>query len=1001
MRSGLLTGASSMTIALGLCATMAHAAETSSNAPEVAEVVVTGSFIAGTPQDSALPVSVISAVALEKQGSPTLVNLVKTLPGVYASYGESNRLLGNVGGYATLNLRGFGGPRTLVLMNGQRLAGSAPDGGQDINLIPTAAIGRIEILKDGAAATYGSDAVSGVVNFITRRDLKGLELNGDYSFIQHGGGDYNLTAAFGWQFDRGDALVTAGYRRRSEVRLRDVPFGYVPGQAGFDTARGAGGWSGASNPGTYLVVNPAQLATGVLSTGLAGTTGATGGIVDDGCVEMGGAIAAGTCRFHYSAYDNLVNDEYHYQLHGQLNFKVTDDVDFHMESSFARHTVPDEPFSPTQGTANFPTPVAASGGSPGGGASPFPARSGTLNTKSFYYIPFSNPGLTQYFTSHCVGAAPVPAYCANLTNGVLTSPTGWRAGAYGGNPNYPDGANHQKAMATSFRLATGLTGSFSDKFKWSLGANAQQVRALDVLPDMLVNRLQFALRGLGGPGCNANTGTPGVGACKYFNPFSNGIAVSKVNEAVNPFYLGGANPALNNDPALFAWMMGTRVAQYTTTIATIDPVVSGELPFFVLPGGQVEFAVGGQLRYNRNQRAVNAEGDLGANPCVDSIDDGSPTCTNGTGAYIFYPGLTNYDINSTVKAVFAEFRLPILDTLNASAAIRYEDYGDGLTSLAPKLDVKWQALPWLAFRASAGETLRAPSALITTPGFSRTLASFTNPVNSTALYRSVDVQNNPDLQPETAKTRNVGVIFEGRNFQFTADYYKFAFENELTSQAAAAFFSTMFPSASPAAWKCSNATLRAHFDFVSDVCDPGNLLLVRTSQINGPNVDTSGLDFQGYYTFNEPLGRDAQLTVGGDATHLLDYKRGAVVSEGITIAGAIDRAGLAELLGSFYSYPKWRGNLYANYQEGRHNLRITARATGDQKDLNGGLTEIKPYYQVDAIYRVDLPWETVMTVGVVNIFNRNPPRAVSQYNYDYTIGNPLGRVINVGFKKSF
>ena len=80
MRSGLLTGVSSMAIALGLCATMAHAAETSSNAPEVAEVVVTGSYIAGTPQDSALPVAVISAVALEKQGSPTLVNLVKTLP---------------------------------------------------------------------------------------------------------------------------------------------------------------------------------------------------------------------------------------------------------------------------------------------------------------------------------------------------------------------------------------------------------------------------------------------------------------------------------------------------------------------------------------------------------------------------------------------------------------------------------------------------------------------------------------------------------------------------------------------------------------------------------------------------------------------------------------------------------------------------------------------------------------------------------------------------------
>src|SRR6185503_1341953 len=118
--------------------------------------------------------------------------------------------LGTAAGAATVNLRGFGSQRTLVLFNGQRMATSPAAvalESVDINFIPTAAIGRIEILRDGAAATYGSDAVGGVVNFITRRDLDGWEVSGNYSYIKDSGGDHDVSVAKGWQFDRGDALL--------------------------------------------------------------------------------------------------------------------------------------------------------------------------------------------------------------------------------------------------------------------------------------------------------------------------------------------------------------------------------------------------------------------------------------------------------------------------------------------------------------------------------------------------------------------------------------------------------------------------------------------------------------------------------------------------------------------------------------------------------------------------------------------------------------------------
>jgi iron complex outermembrane receptor protein len=990
MRSYWLAGVS--VLALGFDVATAQAADTASTAPDVSEIVVTGTHISGTKLDSALPVTVVTTISLEQQGSPSLVQLVKTLPGAYGSYGESNRLLGNVGGIASVNLRGFGAARTLVLLNGERLVSTVPGGGEDINLIPTAAIGRVEILKDGAATAYGSDAIAGVVNFITRRDLQGFEVNGNYSKINQSDGDYTLNGLYGWKWDRGDALITAGYLRRSELRVRNVGWAYQPGQPGFDMAHGAGGWSGASNPGRYVTGTAAQIGSGSV-TGLPTFD-------DDGCLALGGATAAGStsCRFHYSSYDNLVNDEFHYQLHGQLNFQVASNTDFHLEASWVRHSVPHEPFSPTQGTSNFPTPIAASGGSVGGGTSPIPAV-GT-NPRSFYYIPFSNPGLTQYYTTHCVGAAPAPAYCANLQNGVITSPTAWRAAGYGGNPDFADGANHQRLQTTAGRVASSLSGTINENLKWSVGVNFEQVESTADLPDLLVDRLQLSLRGLGGPNCNPATGTPGAGSCQYFNPFSNGIPVSKVNGATNPFYLGASNTALNNDPALFAWMMGHLLQTYTNSIATVDPQISGKLPIIALPGGPIEFAVGGQIRYNRDQLVTNTQANLAASPCPDSIQPNGPNCP-GVGPYIFYPALVNYDVNSKVYALFAEFRLPITSQFSASAAVRYEKYSNGLSSTVPKFDAKWQPVSWFALRASAGKTLRVPTALQTTPGSTASLASFTNPVDHTALYRAVEISNDPNLQPETATTFDYGAIIEGHNFQFTVDYYKFDFQNSITSIAANTFYLAMFPSADPATWGCGNANLASHFEFVGGVCNPSNLLKVKTSAINGASVKTDGLDFHADYRFDDLFQRHGQLEFGADATYLMHYKQGPTVFQGITLQKARDYAGLVEDLASFYSNPKWRGNIFANYNEGRHNLRITARFQGGLKDVNLGLATVRDYYQLDAIYQLNLPGETQVTLGVTNMFDRHPSYVVSQYNYDYTTGNPLGRVINVGFKKHF
>ncbi|MBV26973.1 MAG: hypothetical protein CMQ13_02790 [Gammaproteobacteria bacterium] len=139
----------------------------------IEEVVVTGSCIKGSPEDAELPIDVISDEDLLKTGSPSIVEMIRNLGVSRANLGETNQFTsgGQANeGVATVNLRGLGSSRTLVLINGRRHVADEIVG-VDIAAIPKSAIGRVEILKDGAAAVYGSDAIGDVVNFIMREDF--------------------------------------------------------------------------------------------------------------------------------------------------------------------------------------------------------------------------------------------------------------------------------------------------------------------------------------------------------------------------------------------------------------------------------------------------------------------------------------------------------------------------------------------------------------------------------------------------------------------------------------------------------------------------------------------------------------------------------------------------------------------------------------------------------------------------------------------------------------
>ncbi len=264
-------------IATGLVAMPALAQTAPEQSAQVEEIVVTGSRIARPDLTSTSPVAAVGEKELQQSGVVNTENLLNTLP--QAVPGITSNVNNGSNGTATVNLRGLSPSRTLVLLNGQRLA-NTPIGvaAVDANLLPSAAIGRVEVLKDGAAATYGSDAIGGVVNFITNKQLEGLVVSGDYRFIDGSDGDYNFSVSAGKVWDRFDVFVSAGYQFKADLPVieRDwatrefnenpeatwstgsSPFSFLPVAANF-TPTGA---RRASPPKTASSIAPSRGSSG-------------------------------------------------------------------------------------------------------------------------------------------------------------------------------------------------------------------------------------------------------------------------------------------------------------------------------------------------------------------------------------------------------------------------------------------------------------------------------------------------------------------------------------------------------------------------------------------------------------------------------------------------------------------------------------------------------------------------------------------------------------------
>ncbi|OWK33738.1 TonB-dependent receptor plug domain-containing protein [Sphingomonas dokdonensis] len=984
-------------------------AQTSPNVDQASsapDIVVTGTLIRGTPENLAVPVDVISSEELAKQGAPSAVDLLKNLTVANGTVGDANqfdnRAQGSEG-VASVNLRGLGPQRTLVLLNGKRMV---PSGLGipivDVNMFPVAAIGRIEILKDGAAATYGSDAIAGVVNFITRTDQEGFLVSGDYRWIDGSKGDYGGAASFGHKQDDFRVFAAVGYQRRSELRFTDRDFAIRPYP---ENPQGA--WTGGGNPGNY---------------DFNGTVGGINLTTDLGCEGLGGFRSApgsntDRCFTNFGQFDNLIEPEERMQAYVETEFDVADNASLRLTGLYS--------FTNTRVTSSpsyLPTLP--------------PSTNAAFGNGSLFVIPGYAPALRDYCTLYGAQAG-----CSRGASGALDSAIGlpvlFRPFLLSGNPLFKNGSNDRgsavsKRDTEAFRFTADVNVQLSSSIDFATGFTFSQYDRDYDGTDSFGDLLQNALAGFGGPNCAyASTasragltpvqlaGLAGTNGCTFFNPFSTSVSANAVSGVTNPNFAGSRNPAgfnlapgagLINDLSTIDLFFRTPNTKIRTQQYVADISLSGRTGLRLWADDDVGFAFGGQYRKNTFQRRLNADANIATNPCPGTPLNPNATCNPRTGALGFLGTNPDQDADADVYALFAELQVPITNAVNLQLSARYEDYRGAVGStFDPQARLKIELTDWLGLRGGVGTSFRGPPP----QNLSGSVVSLQ--VIGTG-FRAVEVFGNPNLTPESATTYNAGVLIDRGPFNASLDYWRYEFAGPIESEPVSGLTNALFGANGVA--NCGNpafAALQSRFTFNAAGCGINNVSRLRTQVFNSADVKTSGLDFTASY--RGELG-PVEMMVGGAATYVIDYKVNDLLVEGVLVQPSFDAVGKLNFQTTSYPIPQWRGNWYVQGDSGPHSLRLQfnyvdgytdqrgAGIFGPNLGALGGVAntrgkEIGSWRTFDATYRLALDSGTTFTLAAVNIFDRDPPFARLDPNYDSFTASPLGFTLKAAVSQRF
>lgn len=966
-----------------------EAAANSTEAAPTDQIIVTGSRVARDGFEAPTPLVVLTQQDIQNSSpSNNIADFVNQLPQLAGSTRPANSRLNISNGSAginALNMRNLGESRVLVLVDGRRSVGSTIFGWVDINTIPQALVERVEVVTGGASSAYGSDAVTGVVNFVLNKRMEGLRIAGDIGLTDKGDGfNYSGSIAGGMSFaeGRGHAVFNAEIAHQDgiyEIDPNDRPWNHRGYLSFANPAYAVTDGVGNGEPAFITFRRNAgqtNQAPGGFITGSAGNNNALRGLYFGQNGEVipfnygsfnSPALNSGSAVTRTVGGDWRVNDsgrriglspkDDRWGAYGRLSYEIADGVEIFAEGSYNRQEVFFNA-GPNLGSA-------------------------TLGTIGCTTVPV--PTTCNAFALQTLGADRLAGVdSVSITTTAADLPF--------------RGINNKREVQRYVIGAEGEFDAFGKAARWDVYGQYSRSDLREQLRNIMhVARMRDATNAAFAPAGNAGGYATGSIQCLI-----NVDADANNNDPdcvpLNRLGIGVA------DPAAIDYVLGD---PYRKQI--MQQYVAGanlSLTPFATWAGDVSIAIGGEYREEKIRGSVPEEFQPARNA------DGTTSNRWSVGNYLPFKGSYN------VKEAYLETVVPLGLGLEFNGAVRATDYSTSGYVTTWKLGATWAPIEDIRFRVTRSRDIRAPNLNELFQAGTANSDSVRNPAfvqgdpssGPQFFPYSGLTTGNPDLKPEKADSWNIGAVVTPRflpGFSASVDYFRIDLEDAIDTISAQEIVN-----------RCDEGR-QEYCDAITE--DPTReqpgpprvpYLLIRSQPFNFVSKLVRGIDFDAAYRV--PVGGESIITLRGNATRYIENLSDTGIA-GVTPVNTVGANG------SQSATPKWifRGSL--NYETPAFSGTITGRGVSSGKYLANAIectsgcptsTSQAPTYDnnhVKGTFYVDLNlMQKVQTksgsqaeifFNVTNLFDADPlllPETGLAANSTYS--DLLGRQFRVGIR---